>query len=378
MFDYIRENLYAFAIATLLIIIIAVLGAVYLERQFERRRSQSESKDFTTFRRWLEFCLIALLVVDSVALAALIVGPNSFRNQPRSHLSSEMTGLAHAAARDLHDIKNWQVQIIDILTKTGVVVARSNPPSPFEKTATAQTTSGTVGLNVTNFWIYCVLGLGFIGIACLTLRNLPYFEKKPEVRSVAQFLGSVALAAPIGMTAFKADSILKINDLKLSYERNGSQSGPTPTPITILFNPNQSSGALECIEDSRATFQPFGDGTSVLDRDRLEEGLKAISEWIKKKEKENKRLAGLILIGSADKRPLSLTLRNKYGDNQGLAMERVRRIEEALLENLRKNGQPISPQSVMMIYAGPTIVGDKSSGIELAEDRAVRVCGLWY
>lgn len=141
-----------------------------------------------------------------------------------------------------------------------------------------------------------------------------------------------------------------------------------PPPATVFIE-NPSVARFDCFDDSKAPPFLFSNGASTPTN--LENGLKTISIWVDQNPRSKARLIGMIVIGSTDKRSLNSHLRQQYGENPGLAMDRAKAIAKIIGDRL--NLPQLPPTSIMTISAGPTAFDSK----DMANDRAVRVCGLW-
>jgi hypothetical protein len=210
------------------------------------------------------------------------------------------------------------------------------------------------------------------GILVLIIATATWPTMNPKVRLALRLFGGVLLAGPIGFTLWKADTFFKLDGLHFDFSTKGSNVTQKPSPINILFSSSNPTAKLECLDDEKIKLFPFLDGTSEIDPTKVDVGLKTVRDWVNQKRSENARMVGLFLIGSADKRPLSLQLRRKYGNNRGLAVDRANTIARDIEKNM-----DIPRSSIMTIYDGPSLFGDIKSSVELGPDRAVRICALW-
>jgi hypothetical protein len=81
-----------------------------------------------------------------------------------------------------------------------------------------------------------------------------------------------------------------------------------------------------------------------------------------------------MLVGSADKRPLTGELLREFGSNAGLAQARARLIRTSLIEDLKMDPGKVA---ILSVYAGPENVGASVTFQQMALDRSVQVCALW-
>lgn len=94
-------------------------------------------------------------------------------------------------------------------------------------------------------------------------------------------------------------------------------------------------------------------------------------------ESGNRALTGLLLVGSADKTPLSPQLARRYETNAGLAQARAEWVRDRLREELQNHPKLIRLERIATMVAGPSHVGLNIAPDQLARDRDVRVCALW-
>jgi hypothetical protein len=156
-----------------------------------------------------------------------------------------------------------------------------------------------------------------------------------------------------------------------------------PAQMTDLFCGSSKDGSGE----NNMRIAPFPDGWATVEDypDRatadiqkafktLESQISTVLEFLKS---QPKRVASLMVIGSADRRQLATAaVRKRYGSNSGLAQARANWVKDKLVSDPRR----IETQAVVAFDAGPSIfkvVSAGSASTELALDRAVQVCALW-
>lgn len=134
-----------------------------------------------------------------------------------------------------------------------------------------------------------------------------------------------------------------------------------------------SIGAMDCDKEWKV-------GTFVVGLDDQLEGGGSIADKVEqivsrmKTKMDHQALLGILLVGSADKRPLSGDLLRKYGSNAGLARARSETVKKNLVDRPNKG---FSKVDVISVYAGPENVGASVTFEQMALDRVVQVCALW-
>jgi hypothetical protein len=140
----------------------------------------------------------------------------------------------------------------------------------------------------------------------------------------------------------------------------GSDGPPGPTLPT----------ELSCGTGDSQRIEPFFDGQETLE-EAAKIKLKSVVGLLKERS-QSSDLLGLVLIGSADKRPLKPKLAQQFGSNVGLAQARIKTVKDELAQTFDPDKFPI-----MALHAGPSKVGLVLSTSDLASDRAVQICALW-
>jgi hypothetical protein len=183
---------------------------------------------------------------------------------------------------------------------------------------------------------------------------------------------------------FKGEfSLIKsIEKLNFDFGWRYSPSEPPPIPESQRFDVHLHFDArlgsmespsltnMDCGEGDTQRVTPFKDGTATLDpagQQKLE-SVVAILE----KNKASRRLMALMLMGSADKRPLKPKTVELYSTNDGLAQARIKVVRDRL-----RSAFPEDNLQVLEVYTGPAQTGAAVTAEGLATDRAVRVCAFW-
>jgi flagellar motor protein MotB len=78
----------------------------------------------------------------------------------------------------------------------------------------------------------------------------------------------------------------------------------------------------------------------------------------------------LLLVGSADIRPLGTKLQQSLGNNVGLANARAKCVRRLLLERL---GADIDKERIVIFPDAPTYIGPSVGDAEMAKDRRVKI-----
>jgi hypothetical protein len=136
--------------------------------------------------------------------------------------------------------------------------------------------------------------------------------------------------------------------------------------------------AMDCGEDDKQQrVGPFDIGGVKLTS--AEKSDKAVaSDLLTRAKSKPEQLTAIILIGSADKRPLKPQTAALYSSNAGLARARIGIVKAALKEVFEKEEAfKKSMPPIMAFYAGPENAGAKASVADLSKDRTVQVCVLW-
>jgi hypothetical protein len=140
--------------------------------------------------------------------------------------------------------------------------------------------------------------------------------------------------------------------------------------LDVARGEGASSTLMDCGQDGERV-GPFGIGTITLDENdtkKLTTFAKSLKELTKDK---SNRLTAIVLIGSADKRPLKPKTASLYSSNAGLAQARIAVVRKAL------KGESDTLPRIMEFYAGPEMTDAKLPSDALSSDRSVKICLLW-
>lgn len=113
---------------------------------------------------------------------------------------------------------------------------------------------------------------------------------------------------------------------------------------------------------------PFPSGEVAIDANLMAKELAGFNKKLPASGEQ--LLAGLILvIGSADRRPLSRSLQAKFGSNMGLARARAEWVKDQVAEEYKSKGVP-SPEIQILVLA-PQHTGRAATEQDMQEDRSV-------
>lgn len=180
----------------------------------------------------------------------------------------------------------------------------------------------------------------------------------------------------VGVTVFAINFDVKDGFIVVNVKQvasNGGLGGP-PSEILVQLAPADPRLDIDCGTERDHVFRPFPEGKAELEDEDAKAKLDEYINSLRNKIDDKKRLLGLALIGSADKRPLAPELIKKFGSNAGLAQLRAKWVEDQISATVNFP----SPPAILAIYAGPSVLKrGASDNDDLATDRAVRVCELW-
>ncbi|WP_314958816.1 hypothetical protein [Bradyrhizobium cosmicum] len=178
-----------------------------------------------------------------------------------------------------------------------------------------------------------------------------------------------------GFTFWKEFNVLKSLDslIKVEYKPQQESRPGDLQSLGVRFDVSLRSDNLSPAE------MDCGDrGISFASGDAdLKSSAPIVRELIAKRLKgvgTSNRLAGIMLIGSADKRPLKPETAEKFSTNEGLARARVEAVRKLLEDELSRENLKVP---VLGSFIGPSNAGSKASAGQLADDRVVQVCYLW-
>jgi hypothetical protein len=211
-------------------------------------------------------------------------------------------------------------------------------------------------------------------------------------RTLAVSLASTAALTGLTIGGVAVFKDTKIELFKISFSSGKGGSGrtaaderPVKIEISLQAPPGPPGERGSDGKDGRDLVQDIDCpaswrvGTFVVGSDRdFEDGetthraLDKIAEEFEAKRRDN-RLLALLLVGSADKTPLSPQRAREFGSNAGLAQARARWVQKTLGSRLAGLDAP----GVVGLYAGPAGIGLTASKDALALDRSVQLCAFW-
>jgi hypothetical protein len=211
-------------------------------------------------------------------------------------------------------------------------------------------------------WILVCLFVIFVIVVAILISRA--WLKSAIAITLTASLGGIVLVKNFNLVE-KIESLVTIN---FSYATGSSRSKDSPPP------PAQERTEFDCGKEETQRIGPFveGSGDELMDPD-AQTKLNSVVNLFKPETASSKRLLGLILIGSADRRPLKPKLLRQYGSNDGLAQTRARWVKGVLSDKL----DSINPDTIVTLPGGPSIVGLISPDTNLSFDRAVQVCAFW-
>jgi hypothetical protein len=178
------------------------------------------------------------------------------------------------------------------------------------------------------------------------------------------------------------DSLFKSIDtffrLDLHWGGDATPNKPVPSEpqqVDIHLNLDLQTGnspapTMDCGEGDTFRIGPFDVGGTTLGETEMKK-LEKLAETLAAP-KSPGRIVAVMLIGSADKRPLKPKTAEDFSSNQGLAQARAKAVRRVLEPALARDKLPI-----LESYAGPAKTEAKLSIDDLASDRAVQVCVFW-
>jgi hypothetical protein len=209
-----------------------------------------------------------------------------------------------------------------------------------------------------------------------------------KLLSVDKFLSFGSLfGALIGTVNLDVHDLAKLQAtamVPISLSGSLVNYAPSTTPQNISIRLQSASAgtiAVDCnINDRKAELTPrytvrftANSDDPQDEKDNLRKNVERIVDAIVVA-KGSKNLTGLLLIGSADKRPLLEPLRKIYGSNEGLAQKRITVTRDALQMEFQKRNLKF-PDTVIDAISGPSIYDGNRD--DMAPDRSVRVCRFW-
>lgn len=255
------------------------------------------------------------------------------------------------------------------------------------------TKEGFSGTQTAGTIAWLLLGVPiFVGL--WLLGRAAFVKSGPGVK-LGELLGAAALIAlsVFGGSKLKADlkgelSLVKQMGTFFAFNYTSQSSGtpekssePAPSTeprsVDVYLHLDIERGkdnlpvGLDCGEGDEQRVGPFDHGQTTIPTGGTQ--VENVVKFLRKRATEkHERITSIILIGSADRRPLKPRTALLYSSNVGLARARVAAVKEKLGEFFEKGKPPI-----LEFYAGPEKTDAKLPITDIASDRSVKVCILW-
>lgn len=214
--------------------------------------------------------------------------------------------------------------------------------------------------------IFAVLGLYAIAVWVVDLSS-------PRVVAVS---APAAAVAPANSTDRAAAENVTENDpppTPAEAEQSPATGNTSPSTSTASadFTPDCANGAgrvFPVLEDPIPTDEASLTAVAKRLRQPAWDALRRLRAT-----RPDARLAGVAIIGSADRRPLSTERAHYFGSNDGLAQARATIVGAALRNEPPEEAPPI----VVIINAGTKIPGLELPSTTGGDNRAVLICAVW-
>jgi hypothetical protein len=225
---------------------------------------------------------------------------------------------------------------------------------------------GTIAVDPSSIWTWkffllCGLAPGGVGLLIWAAVG----AKSTGARLAAGIAGAASLAVSAPLSAYvvkdvKLDTLFKID--QLTFALNVAKASGPDLPEGSLAAGAKFLGCVGHFPTGIATME--ADPKAERCDDKKGSQVKNIQNEI---DTLGKKTVAIVLIGSADRQPLSGKLRSQYDSNMGLARRRAEWVGEQLK-------LPVSP---LVLTTGPKETKDSASVVELGADRSVAVWVLW-
>lgn len=269
--------------------------------------------------------------------------------------------------------------IYSVAILAGMFLAMRPPPLPDthgtrqavvttspEREAGPSPVQGTIAIDPSSIWTWkffllCGLVPGGVGLLIWAAVGV----KSTGARLAAGIVGAASLAVSAPLSAYvvkdlKFDTLFKID--QLTFALNVAKTSGPDWPEGSLAAGAKFIGCVGHFPTGVATME--ADPKAERCDDKKGSQVKNIQNEI---DTLGKKTLAIVLIGSADRQPLSGKLRSQYDSNMGLARRRAEWVSEQLK-------LPVSP---LVLTTGPKETKDSASLVQLGADRSVAVWVLW-
>ena len=188
------------------------------------------------------------------------------------------------------------------------------------------------------------------------------------LRKRFKFAGGVSatIAAFAALGSVVSLTLLKVN--LLNFEHLVDLKGPL-----IEYCEQKPSTSATNVRVIYTIFPYITGSYDKLESGSLQERVEIVFEKLKNLKKSNEQVIFLLVVGSADKRPLKQQLADDYGSNLQLAQKRAEHIVSLILDN---SGSIIQKNRVFAIPRGGRNTGHNLNARVLEMDRSVSVIAI--
>ena len=332
-------------------------------------------------RLWAVICILIAVSCSMLLVLTSLVPP---KPSPAASVSVTAPGLEELARTGIGDFRTLRDQQVEILRAL-------RPPSPDTQKTIVIVPEGSVGLGWFGWSVFGLASLIIVGCLAFIVASQRMWVR--ATASVVAVATASVVAVPAGLSLFKGGSLFKIEHVHVNFPKHlnipeerpldGKSIIELAMEINITSEKAQPpapgpSGNVEflCELNNRplmvGTFVPGESKTlEVENRQTVEDLVEAIGIL-----RRGKKLAGILLIGSADKTHLKRETERLYDSNFGLAQARALYVQDQLLD-LKKGGDSRIEglATILALNAGPSQLGpEKIDAKQLAIDRSVRAC----
>lgn len=221
-------------------------------------------------------------------------------------------------------------------------------------------------------WLTIIVFVGIVFVfSRFLLRKIDIAESKASVFGyiisvVTAIFGSEVLLT-IDASLFKELNLFTVNTAPYI---------PQPTELHIMLDVTDKNIELDCGKDHEYTIGPFPDKDEAHKLESTEVTNQQINNIIEilTSKAYGRRLIGLVLIGSADKRLLNEgVLTSEYISNAGLARARAEWVRKEFESSL----EALSIEGIIILHAVPSTIHLSQLEEDYKMSRAVQVCAFW-
>jgi len=221
--------------------------------------------------------------------------------------------------------------------------------------------------------------LGILVLLILLLIVMHSIYTDPRYRGQIVRAGSILIGSGAIAITFTLITVENLNpelvwskNENFYFELEKNNITPKPKPLAVVPSKIKFIGSVEPFEEAKDQIEKANINSSEVDSNKLLQN--QLHELMKNTVRDEVIIENIILIGIADKNPLSKNAQNKWRNNAELALARAKKVEQVFHKLMAKSEfNRHENVNIKALTYGPTNTDHGVGEDELAKDRRVDI-----